>query len=170
MMRAREWGYAIAAALSGTLWFGLAFLFDAMGGPTGWAMPTRHVGELGAFLICGVITGVVVSYLFRPTFRRARFPSELLLPFLTLPFAISLFALLVWVVRLGLGYRFYEGVPPTRDLTLILEAYFFYSFVSIFLPVLYAFALVNQGVMHLILVSGVEQRVAPDGASRRRPR
>ncbi len=158
MTSRREGIYAFAGALSGALWWDLALLLDLANGAGQWTMPTHKPLELTAFLFCGVLTGLAVSYLFRGSFRRAQPPSELALPLMTLPVAIFLFGVLVWLARLALGYRFYEGQPATRDLELILTTYFFVAFVSVALPVLYVIALLNQGVMHLILVSGTERR------------
>ncbi len=110
-------------------------------------------------LICGVLTGLAVSYVFRGAFRNARAPRELLLPLMTVPFAVLLFALLVWMARLATGHRFSSRTMlPGEELALILSGYLIYGLLSpLFTPVLYVLALVNQGIMHLILRAGVEQ-------------
>lgn len=53
-MTARRWTYALAAALSGAAWFGLALVFDT-DSPDGWAIPRDSILSLLTFLSCGVL-------------------------------------------------------------------------------------------------------------------
>jgi hypothetical protein len=148
--KSRQISYALTAAVSGAAWSGLALLFESMA-PEPIPFP--------ALLVCGVFTGLAVSYVFRSAFRHARAPRELLLPLMTVPFAVLLFGSLVWLARLSTGYHFHSrAMLPGEELTLILSGYVFYGLLSpLFTPVLYVVALANQGIMHLILQASVEQ-------------
>lgn len=151
-MKTRSVVYGVAAIVSGAAWSGLAMLFESMA-------PNRVPPS--ALLACGILTGLAVSYVFRGAFRRARAPWEFLLPLATVPFAVCLFAVLVWSSRRVLGYPFSaEPMLPGEELSLVLTAYLVYGLLSLFTPVIYALSLVNQGVMHLILERGLERGVA----------
>lgn len=147
-MRARPVVYGIAAVVR-SAWSGLAMLFESTAPNT---VPSS------ALLACGILTGLAVSYVFRGAFRRARAPREFLLPFATVPFAVSLFAVLVSFARRALGHPFSsQAMLPGEELSLVLIGYLVYGLLSMFTPVIYALSLVNQGIMHLILERGVEQ-------------
>jgi hypothetical protein len=153
----REYAYAAVAMMSGAAWFAVAALCDSVRGEyIGGTMPLATRGAFTLFLLSGVATGVIVSYGFRRAFHRARLPWELLLPLATIPFGVSVFAVLVWLTRFALGYRV-PSVLPGEELGIIVMGYLFYALVSLLTPVLYVLALLNQGIMHLILVRGVEQ-------------
>ena len=65
----------------------------------------------------------------------------------TLPFAIGLFATLVWASRVMLGYHFEPQLSRRAELGLILETYLVYGLISLVTPLLYVLALVTQRVM-----------------------
>jgi hypothetical protein len=148
-MRARPVVYGVAAVVSGAVWSGLAMLFESM---------APNTVPASALLACGILTGLAVSYVFRGAFRRARAPWKFLLPLATVPFAVSLFAVLVWFARRALGHPFSsQAMLPGEELSLVLTGYLVYGLLSMFTPVIYALSLVNQGIMHFILARGVEQ-------------
>src|SRR6266404_9600949 len=89
-----------AGAVAGIIWSLLAFACDYgvedMQSMT--CIPPGTAGFVGA-LICGAATGISIAIVFRWLFRRT--PKFLfpLLPVLTLPTAIILFSLLIWLER-----------------------------------------------------------------------
>ena len=162
MTRRREFIYAFAAVVSGAVWFALAALCDSTRGEyIGGTMPFIAPGAQVLFPLAGIGAGVAVSYGCRNAFRKARLPWELLLPLVTIPFGVSVFAMLVWVARRALSIPSW-GLSPSEELATLLTGYLVYAMLSLLMPVAYALALVNQGIMSHILRGGVEQRVEPD--------
>jgi hypothetical protein len=106
--------YAIAAIGSGVVWFCVACVLDE-----GWAIPHDRISAIATFLLCGVISGLFVSYTFRGAFRRLRLPWLFFLPLVTIPVGVSAFAALLWSARVLLGYHF-SPAPSQGDLPLIL--------------------------------------------------
>jgi hypothetical protein len=146
--------YLVAASLSGLAWFCLALVLEsATEGWRGWAIPRDSAPAFFVFAFCGGLTGLAVSYTFRSSFRRARGLRGACLPLVTLPFGISLFGVLVFVARWGMGYRFSPDPGAIGTFTLILVTYLAYSFMSVALVVVYPLSLVNQRIMRSVLVS-----------------
>jgi hypothetical protein len=141
--RIKELSYALAGILSGALWFVIPWQSDS-----GWALPEGTSGRLAA-LACSVATGVFISYLFRPLFRRAPLLGFILLPCVTVPVAIVTFSVLLWLTREALGVHF---SPPARqgEFQLIVESYLFYGILGGG-PTLYILALLNQYAMRQLL-------------------
>jgi hypothetical protein len=149
--------YAGAAVLSGILWFLACYYLDRQGG----GMTSQ--GSAAAFVVfalCGSLTGVVVSYAFRGALRRMRMPWGLLLPLATVPVGICAFTILLWLARAGFGYRTAPLASWSHELLTILSTYFFYVVVAGLYPLVYALALVNQWILHLILVEHGAYRLA----------
>ena len=136
--------YLLFGALSGALWYLIPLTFEG-----GWAIPSGFIGRL-AGLAAAIVTGVAVSLVFAPTFRRSPRWLFLLLPFLTLPVAIGLFAFFLWLARLSLGEHFFPR-PVSGDLYLLFESYIYYGLFGLFMPLLFGLALVNQFVMAFLL-------------------
>jgi hypothetical protein len=153
--------YLIAGLVSGALWFLFPLLFDS-----GWGIPPGSIGRVaGAF--CAMVTGVLISFLFRPAFRRAPLLAFIFLPCVTLPVAIVSFSLLLWLSRLLLGVHF-SPAPVGGDLRLLAESYLVYGLLGSG-PLLYIFALLNQYAMRSLLnrFHGAEiSRGAAKGAER----
>jgi hypothetical protein len=140
-----EMQYAIASIGSGVAWFCLACFLDEA-----WAIPRDRMSSVATFLLCGVISGLVVSYTFRGAFRRLRLPWLFFLPLITIPVGVSAFAVLLWLARVLLGYHF--SPPPAQgDLQLILQTYIIYSLVSLAAVIIYPLSLLNQFIVHELL-------------------
>lgn len=137
--------YWIAGALSGAVWF-----IVAMGLDNDWAMPKSSWTFLAAVILAGVVTGGLISVLFRRAFSKKSRIIFFILPLVTLPLAIALFAVLVWLMRQSLGVRFQVEISPLSELRLIVETYLI-VLLTIFAPFLYGLALLNQYVMRAIL-------------------
>jgi hypothetical protein len=134
MSLTRGQAYSVAAILSGVLWSLLVCCAFRSVTATGF----------GVLLACGSGTGLAVSYVFRGAFRRAQLPWTLFLPLATVPTGVAAFAGFVWAGRLAFGYRSAtQYLEVLSDLTLGLL--FFY-------PLVYALALINQWILHLVLV------------------
>ena len=140
-----ETRYAIAATLSGLVWFCLALYLDES-----WAIPRNRFAPIATFLLCGIISGLVVSYVFRGAFRRLRVPWSFFLPLATIPIGVSVFSVLLWYSRTLLGYHF-TPLPPLGELRLILETYLIYSLISLAAAVVYPLSLLNQFILHELL-------------------
>jgi hypothetical protein len=136
--------YALAGAISGAAWSLIPVLLDS-----GWAIPSGVLGLMAA-LVCGLVTGLLVSLIFALPFRLAPPVLFYFLPLITVPCAIALFSVLIWVVRLGLDMHF-APAPVQGDLSLILDSYLFYALCSYLTPFLYIFGLANQVMMRFIL-------------------
>lgn len=104
-------------------------------------IPPGVIGFVGA-LFCGALTGIAVAVLFRRWFSSTPTFLFLLLPALTLPVAIAIFSLLVWMERRVLGTP--TRSSPGEELGVILSIYGIYGLVSIFMPLLYGIALFTQ--------------------------
>lgn len=135
--------YFAAGLVSGGLWFLLPLLLD-----NGWGIPSGFIGGV-AGVVCAMGTGALVSFLFRPAFRRAPMLAFVLLPCVTLPVAILSFSFLLWVSRLALGVHFSPS-PFGGDLRLLAETYIIYGLLGSG-PFLYALALLNQYAMRSLL-------------------
>ncbi|MBI3887356.1 MAG: hypothetical protein HY302_16745 [Opitutae bacterium] len=137
--------YWIAGALSGAVWF-----FVAIGLDNDWAIPKSSWSFLAAIVFAGIMTGEVISVVFRRAFSKKSKVLFFMLPLVTLPIAIALFAVLVWLMRQSLGVRFQAAISPLAELRLIVETYLI-VLLTIFAPFLYGLALLNQSVMRAIL-------------------
>jgi hypothetical protein len=135
--------YVGGGIASGALWFLVPLLFDG-----GWGIPPGSIGRI-AGASCAVLTGVLISYLFRPAFRRAPMLGFILLPCVTLPVAIISFSVLLWLSRLALGVHF-TPPPVSGDLRLLAESYLIYGLLGSG-PALYILALLNQYAMRSLL-------------------
>ncbi len=135
--------YLAAGLVSGALWFLFPLLLNG-----GWGIPPGPIGSVaGAF--CAMVTGVLISFLFRPAFRRTPLLGFILLPCVTLPVAIVSFSLLLWLSRLSLGVHF-SPAPHGGDLRLLAESYLVYGLLGSG-PLLYILALLNQYAMRSLL-------------------
>jgi hypothetical protein len=135
--------YLAAGLVSGALWSLIPLLFNG-----GWGLPPGAIGRV-AGTFCAMGTGVLISFLFRPAFRRAPLLGFIFLPCVTLPIAITSFALLLWLSRLALGVHF-SPPPFGGDLRLIEESYLVYGLIGGG-PFLYILALLNQYAMRSLL-------------------
>ncbi len=104
-------------------------------------IPPGVIGFIGA-VMCGAITGIAIAVAFRWLFQRTPKFLFSFLPLFTLPAAIALFALLVWLERRALGVP--TRFAPREELLEILAIYGIYGLISVFMPVLYSVALVTQ--------------------------
>ncbi len=154
--------YWIAGALSGAVWFIVALGLD-----NDWATPKSSWSFLAAVILAGAATGMVISVLFRRAFSKKSKVLFFALPLGTLPIAIALFAVLVWLMRQSLGVHFHAEISPLSELSLIVETYLI-VLITIFAPFLYGLALLNQYVMRAILRKQMpNQALQPTAASRR---
>ena len=135
--------YLAAAAVTGAAWSLLAFTLDyrVQDMQSMSCIPPGVIGLVGA-LLCGAATGITIAVVFRWLFRRT--PKFLFpfLPLLTLPVAIAVFSLLVWLERRALGTP--TRFAPREELFEILAIYGIYGLISLFMPIVYAVALVTQ--------------------------
>ena len=138
--------YLAAGAASGTVWFGIAMLLDS-----NWAIPKDSTFPFIAALFAAIITGIFISTVFRPLFRRTPAGIFVFLPLVTLPTGIAVFALLLWLARRFTGVHFVPSVTPAHELRLIVETYLIGGLISIFAPVLFGLALLNQYAMRFLL-------------------
>ncbi|MEY2527234.1 MAG: hypothetical protein QOE73_2005 [Verrucomicrobiota bacterium] len=75
-------------------------------------------------LVCGMLTGVIIALLFRPLFRRSSQRVFILLPFATLPTAIVIFSVLIWLARQWLGvHSRFVGVSELWEILAIYLIY-----------------------------------------------
>ena len=140
--------YIAAAIVAGAVWF-LFPLFLDYGVGDMQSMSGIPEGALAEALACGIVTGVIIAFLFRPWFRKSSRRVFLLLPLLTLPTAIVIFSILIWFTRQWLGvHSRFAGV---EELWEILTIYLVYGLFSIFAPVLWAFALLTQYIFRTLL-------------------
>ncbi|SRR6266516_3260805 len=152
--------YLVAGAISGALWSAIALILDS-----GWAIPTNSALILFGALCSGVATGVSISLVFRWLFNRTPTLVFLALPLATLPVAITIFAVLLWVARRFAGVHFEPQVPPSHELRLILETYLTGGLVSIVSPILLGVALLNQCVMRFLLRHAAPRKAARKGVA-----
>lgn len=138
-------GYVALSAVSGAIWAVMAVILDgATEADHSWAIPWQDPVALSLVLIGGATVGVVIGALVR-RLTSACSRIALFLPLLTLPLAISLFALFVWGTRVVLGYHFVpQPLGGRSELSLIVETYLVYGLVSLATPFLYGLALLNQ--------------------------
>jgi hypothetical protein len=137
--------YLAAGAASGGVWFGVATLLDS-----DWAI-SKDTWPFIAALCAAVLTGILISTVFRPLFRRTPGGIFVFLPLFTLPMGIVLFSLLLWLARRFTGVHFVPSVMPAHELRLIAETYLIGGLISIFAPVLFGLALLNQYAMRFLL-------------------
>jgi len=102
-------------------------------------------------MLCGSSNGILIALLFQRLFHRAPTPFFLILPLVTLPVAITIFALLLWAMRQLMGVQFQPSLSPLRELRLIVETYLFGGLLSIFMPILVLLALATQYAMRFLL-------------------
>jgi hypothetical protein len=140
---AKRRAYASGAMLSGVMWSLLWYC----SGPEAWNAPLRGRVTLACFVLSGAVTGLTVGYLFLWVFQRALLPLSLVLPFATLPAAATVFALLLWLLRLAFGSR--TGIFPGEPQAVLQNAALFV--LVGFWPVFYLLALVTQWVLQVLL-------------------
>src|SRR5205814_3449170 len=136
--------YFLVGAASGAVWFLIPLSFDS-----GWGLPHGVFGRLAA-LACSILTGLFISLVFVHPFRFTSLVAFFALPIITVPIAITLFSLFLWVARLALGEHFVPH-PAGGDFRLILESYIFYGLFGFLSPVLYGLALLTQWIMRTML-------------------
>ena len=105
---------------------------------------------LSTVILSAVVTGEAISLLFRRVFHNARKTVFFILPIVTLPVAIAMFAVLVWLVRQIFGVHFVPALSPAGELSLIFGTYLI-VLITLFAPFLYGLALLNQYPMRVIL-------------------
>ncbi|HZM52558.1 MAG TPA: hypothetical protein VFE68_18795 [Vicinamibacteria bacterium] len=139
----------MVGAFSGALWFGLAIAFDKGVQDFNYpVIPTDSSVALFMSSLCGIATGVAVALLFQRPLLSRSWAVFFGLPLATLPAALIVFSLLVWVTWLGFGSL---EEPPFLRLGNILGIFLIYGLLSIFAPVLYAFALLNQYLLRSLV-------------------
>jgi hypothetical protein len=141
---------AIAGALSGGLWFLLALAFDK--GVQDFNFPVIPTNNLSAWIasgFSGVATGVCMALLFHRLLVSRSKVVFFTLPIAMLPTAIVAFSLLIWVAWFALGNR--SGVDPLRRLVDILSIFLIYGLISLFTPLVYGCALLNQYALRSLL-------------------
>jgi hypothetical protein len=135
--------YFAAGLVSGAVWFLIPLTID-----DGWGIPPGFTGRT-AGVVCAMVTGAFISFLFRRLFRRSPLIAFILLPCATLPVAITVFSLLLWLARLALGVHF-SPAPVGGDFRLLTESYLIYGLLGSG-PILYILALLNQYAMRSLL-------------------
>lgn len=143
-----------AGAVTGAAWFLLPFLFDV--GVEDMQdiqpIPVGHTLACIASVGCASATGIIIALVF----RRWLFPPGhwfFLLPIVTLPVAVFIFSLLLWLVRQSFGIH--SHLAGVKELLEILLIYVIYGLVGIFAPVLYGCALLTQYIFRIIFARGV---------------
>ena len=150
MTQAARLRLTAAGAVSGGLWFLLALAFDK--GVHDFNFPVIPTNSLAAWIasgLCSVATGVCMALLFH---RLLLSRSKLVfyaLPIAMLPCAIAAFSILIWVAWVALGNR--SGVVPLHRLVDILSIFLIYGLISLFTPLLYGCALLNQYALRSVL-------------------
>jgi hypothetical protein len=130
----------MGGALSGVVWFLLALLFDrgVQDFNISGLIPVTTFWAGVASALSGAVTGACIAVVFR---RWIRSPSRVVLftlPIVTLPTAIVVFAVLIWTVRLPFE------LPYQPSLLQVVDNFLLYGVMSIFTPILYGCALLNQ--------------------------
>ena len=140
--------YIAAAALAGAVWF-LFPLFLDYGVADMQSMSGIPEGGSAEALVCGMLTGIIIAFLFRPLFRKASQRVFVLLPFATLPTAIVIFSVLIWLTRQWLGvHSRFVGISELWE---ILSIYLIYGLFSIFSPILWGFAFLTEYLFRVFL-------------------
>ena len=140
----------MAGAISGGLWFLLALAFDNGVRDFNFSViPTNsHLAYFGSGL-SGVLTGVGIALLFHRLLLSKSRVVFFALPIATLSTAIVTFSILIWITWLALGNH--AGVPALGRLADILSIFLVYGLMSLFTPVVYACALLNQYVLRAVI-------------------
>jgi hypothetical protein len=143
--------YWIAGAVSGFVWSLVALLLEfLLEGGGHWAIPRDRPFFLVAVMVSGIATGEFTSLVFRRPIKNAGRGAYFILPVITLPVSITLFALSVWLMRQTFGVHFEPSLPATGELRLIVTTYLL-VLLTLFGPFLYGLALLNQCAIRLIL-------------------
>ena len=146
-MRRLQW--LAAGAVAGGVWFLLPFLFDigVRDMQDMQPIPVGHTFACIAAAGCAALTGAMIALLFRNCLVR-RGVWFFVLPIATLPFGIAMFSFLLWIVRQSFGiHSQHLGAEELLD---ILAIYAIYALMSIFAPIVYAFALLTQYVFRAV--------------------
>ena len=139
--------YVLTAGSLGAAWAALAIVLDgSTEADHSWAIPWQNPWVLLSTLVAGALTGLLVSSLFEGAFVRVRRPYDLVLPLITIPFALAVFGSLIWCIRMAFGYRFTPEMTSTRELGLIVTTYLVYGCLSLAGPFLYLLAVVTQRI------------------------
>jgi hypothetical protein len=143
--------YWIAGALSGFVWVLVALLLEfLLEGGGHWAIPRDRPFFLVAIMVSGIATGEFTLLLFRRPIKNAGRCVYFILPLITLPASIALFAVLVWLMRQTFGVRFEPSLPAVAELRKIVETYLL-VLLTLFGPFLYCLALLTQYALRVIL-------------------
>lgn len=105
--------------------------------------PQSAVGALLA-LASAVGTGIAVAHAFRWPIQRARAAWSAALPLVVVPVAILVFAGLIWLSRQVSHTSFDPPLVDRSEFLLIASTYAVYGMLSLFAPVLWALAYINQ--------------------------
>ena len=92
--------------------------------------------------LAATATGAAVAMAFRRPLLKSSDLFFVSLPLLTLPVALALFALLSWLAWVGFGTT--KDVPLFHRLGDFLSFFLVYGLISIFTPILFGLALLNQ--------------------------
>jgi hypothetical protein len=130
-------------AAAGAVWFLLPFAFDAGVRDMQDIQPIPIGHTLACFVAlgCAILTGALIAFIF----YRCLLASGIwffLLPLITIPVAITIFSVLLWLVRGWFGIH--SQHTPRDELIDILATYLIYGAISLFAPFVYAFALGTQ--------------------------
>jgi hypothetical protein len=144
----------VAGAIAGAVWFPLPFLFDigVRDMQDMQPIPVGHTFACIAAAGCAALTGAIIACLFRRCLVR-RGVWFFLVPIVTVPFGIVMFSLLLWIVRQSFGIH--SQHTGTEELLDILAIYGIYALMSIFAPIVYAFALLTQYVFRVVFARAV---------------
>jgi hypothetical protein len=149
MLKGKWLGVTLGAS-SGFVWFLIALTFDKGVRDFNYpVIPTAGLLAIAGSLLAAILTGVSISLLFQRCIQSRSMWLHLALPLITVPTAITIFSVLVWVVWLLLGRT--AGVQPLGQLANTLGFFLIYGLCSIFAPFLYVVAALNNWTLHEIL-------------------
>lgn len=145
--------FLVVGSIAGCVWLGFAMLFDY------WSydgvrslIPSSGLREILVSVLVAASTGTVILVVFRRAILSGSRRLFFALPVLTLPAAIVLFSVLVWLARLALGSN---GSPDWSlhppGFMVILDGYVMYGLFSVFAPILYVLALATQWMIQKVV-------------------
>ncbi|MEO6034243.1 MAG: hypothetical protein ABIQ35_03210 [Verrucomicrobiota bacterium] len=146
--------YVVVAAISGIIWFGIALVLDS-----GWAIPTKQILPFIGAMLCACLTGLFVSLLIYKPSRQTSHVIFICLTFATLPLAVLVFALLLWMMRRLLGIEFQPAVSTSHELELIVSTYLLGGLLSIFTPFLLILSIANNYLMRFLVQRQIKESV-----------
>lgn len=139
-------------AWSGAVWFLLAMLFDKGGRDFNVpVIPSDGLIPLAASLLGGVATGIVVTFALRRAWLTRSRVLLLMAPLAALVLAIITFSLTTWLVWLVVGEL--SRLGPLGQLQQVLGTFAIYGLMSLFTPILYLLAHLNQFVVRRVLTT-----------------